>query len=199
MPVKAVIVGNKGNPLSINEDGGIDVTIAQYPAISEARTALPYRSFFLNDVSNDMRVDGSTTNVVFSIIADGDYDYYIKSINVEIADAGAKFNLFGALAALTNGVTFEWFKQDIGTQTIHDGLKDNLDFFRLSDQVPTIIDLSGGGADAVIVHIDLLKLFGMPWGVKLRKGSTDRLSFTVRDDLSAGITTYNTIGYGIRI
>ena len=199
MPVKAVIVGNKGNPLSINEDGGIGITIAQYPAISEARTALPYRSFFLNDVSNDMRVDGSTTNVVFSIIADGDYDYYIKSINVEIADAGAKFNLFGALAALTNGVKFEWFRQDIGTQTIHDGLKDNLDFFRLSDQVPTIIDLSGGGADAVIVHIDLAELFGMPWGVRLRKGTTDRLSFTVRDDLSAGITTYNTIGYGIRI
>jgi hypothetical protein len=37
----------------------------------------------------------------------------------------------------------------------------------------------------------------MPWGLRLRKGTTDKLIFRVRDAL-AGLDIFNAIAYGIR-
>jgi hypothetical protein len=139
--------------------GEIGVVIHTHPPITESRTGLPFRQYFTLDGTptgdNDMLVDGSVIPVEFCIPASPDFDVYVKFIAIKIADAAAKLNKFGALAALTNGVQFEWQSQEIGALTIHDGIKDNLEFFRMSKVIPSIIDLSGGGADAVIVPIDL--------------------------------------------
>ena len=91
----------------------------------------------------------------------------------------------------------EW----VGEQTIHDGIKDNLEFFRLSNggYVPQVIDLSGGGADAIIVFVDLAQVFGNPWGLRLEKGTTDKLLFRINDDIATGIVEFNIIGYGTKI
>jgi hypothetical protein len=64
---------------------------------------------------------------------------------------------------------------------------------------PTIIDLSGGGADAVIVQWDLAKIFGSPWGVKLQGGTTEKLIFRINDNLSVGIDEFNIIGHGTKV
>ena len=197
--IKTHIVGKGGRALKINGEGEISVTTRTHPPLEEEITTIPYRSYFKNGASNDMRVDGSVTNVAFSLNADNSYDYYIKTLSIKIADAGAKFNLFGTLAALTNGVSFTWDSTVLGTSTLHEGIKDNQGFYRLSIQTPSIIDLSGGGADAIIVHVDLSSLFGTPWGVRLRKNTTDKLTFTVKDNLSAGLDTFNIIGYGIKL
>jgi hypothetical protein len=146
-----------------------------------------------------MRVDGSTTNVDFYIKSDNEYDLYIKSLSIKLADAGAAFNEFGNLSALTNGVLIEWFSQDLGEFVIHDGIKDNLEFFRLSKQTPAIIDLSGGGADAVVVTVDIGEIFGNQWGVRLKKNTTEKFILRVRDNLGTGIDTFNVIGYGIKL
>jgi hypothetical protein len=189
----------RGNKLKINGEGELAVTVHTHPPRDEGIESLPFRTYFLNGVSNDMRVDGSSTPVEFSIEADSDYDYFIKSLSVKLSDPSAKLDKFGNLSALTNGVEFIWTSQDVGELVIHDGIKDNLEFFRLSKQKAEIIDLSGGGADAIVVTIDLAEMFGNPWGVRLTKNTTDRLFWRVNDNLGTGIVEFNIIGYGIKI
>ena len=197
--ITARIVGANGQQLKVNGEGEITASIHTHPPTDEKIESLPFRSYFLNAGSNDMRVNGATTPVEFSIDTDADYDYFIKAINIKLADAGAKFNLFGALTALTNGIEFIWRSQSIGELTIHDGIKDNLEWYRLANITPSIIDLSGGGADAVIVTVDMKILFSSNWGVRLTKGTTDKLIFRVNDNLSAGLDEFNIIGYGTKI
>ena len=198
-----IVDGNSGDhKLKINKEGEIGVVVHTHPPIKESRTGLPFRQYFTADGtaagSKDMIVDGSTTAVEFWIPAEAKKDRFIKFISVKLADAGAAFNEFGALSALGNGVEFVWESQAAGELVIHDGIKDNLEWFRLSNQVPTIIDLSGGGADAIVVGIDLAKIFGSQWGLKLTAGTTEKIIFRVNDAL-AGITEFNIIGYGVKV
>lgn len=198
--ITARIIGSNGHELKINGEGELTATLHTHPPREEKVESFPFRAYFRNSSeSNDMRINGLTDPDDFYISADAEYDYFIKVISVKLADAGAKFNLFGALAALTNGVKFSWSNLKTGELIIHDGIKDNLEWFRLSNQVPTITDLSGGGADSIVVYIDLAVIFGTPWGVRLTKGTKDQLSFSVRDNLSAGLDEFNIIAYGVKI
>lgn len=191
------------NRLKINEEGEIGVVVHTHPPVRESRTGLPFRQYFTLDGTpsgdNDMRVNGATNSVEFCISAEPEFDRFVKFISVKLADAGAAFNEFGNLSALTNGVSFEWSSQKVGALTIHDGIKDNLEWFRLSNQVPTIIDLSGGGADSIVVGIDLAKMFGSQWGLKLTKGTNEKLVFKINDNLGTGIDEFNIIGHGTKV
>lgn len=197
--ITAKIIGSSGKALKVNGEGEITVSQHTHPPLDEEIESLPFRSYFLNNGSNDMRVNGATTPIEFSIEADENYDYYIKALNVKLADTGAAFNEFGNLTALTNGVEFIWRSQDIGELTIHEGIKDNLEWFRLANVNPIIIDLSGGGADAVVVTVDLKILFSSIWGLRLKKGTKDKIIFRVNDNLASGIDEFNIIGYGTKI
>jgi hypothetical protein len=202
--IKALLDGwGSGNKLRVQPEGEIGVVVHTHPPISESRIGFPFRQYFTIDGTptgdNDMRVDGSSTPVDFCIPANKDFDVYVGFIAVKLADASAKLDKFGALTALTNGVEFEWQSQEQGTITIHDGIKDNLEFFRMSSVLPSIIDLSGGGADAIIVPIDVSKMFGSPWGVKLTRSTTEKLIFRVNDDLATGLDEFNIIGHGTKV
>lgn len=196
-------IRNSGNALRVQPEGEIGVVIHTHPPSTESRVGLPFRQYFtsngMSTGSKDLRVNGATNSADFYITAQPGYDLYIKFISIKLADPAAKLDKFGALTALTNGIQFLWQSKQLGSLTIHDGIKDNLEFFRMSSATPAIIDLSGGGADAIIVPIDLSKMFGSPWGVKLTKSTTERLIFRVRDDLSAGISEFNIIGHGTKI
>ena len=202
LKVRVVDPNNNGANIAIDNDGSLHVIVHPHPPSKDDITTIPFRQYFtttgLSTGTTDMRVNGSVTNVPYYITAQGDTDIYIKTINVKLADAGAKFNLFGTLAALTNGVEFS-FDYISGQSIIHEGIKSNIAFNRLTNQIPTITDLSGGGADSIIVEINLASLFGLPWGIKLRAGFNDRITFTVKDNLSAGLNEFNIIGYGIKI
>jgi hypothetical protein len=196
--------GNGGDSrLKILDEGEIGVVIHTHPPVRESRTGLPFRQYFTLDGTpsgdNDMRVNGATNPVEFCIAAEPNFDRFIKFISIKLADAGASFSEFGNLSALTNGVSFEWVSQQIGSLTIHDGIKDNLEFFRLSSQVPLIIDLSGGGADSIVVGIDLAKMFGSQWGLKLTAGTNEKLVFRINDNLGTGIDEFNIIGHGTKV
>ena len=200
MSIVSQIKDGKGSPnkLKIGDEGELTVNVGTHPPLDEDRSSIPFRSFFETSAgSSDMIVNGSVTNVSFEINASPTVDRFIKTISIKLADSGARFNLFGALAALTNGVRFVWESQSIGTVVI-DEIKDNVDIFRLSNQTPTIVDISGGGADALIVNINMSDIFSMPFGIKLNKGTKDKLCFVVRDAL-AGLDEYNTVGLGIEI
>lgn len=198
MGVKATLVDAFGNPLKINGEGEIQVTVHTHPPEQESIPSFPIQFDFTDDAgSNNMVINGATTPTKFSVRALDDAELFIKRISVRLGDAGANFNEFGALPALSNGVQWSWVTST-GTVVLKEAIKDNLDWFRMSGQTPVIVDLSGGGADAVVVDLDMTKTFGMPYGIRLRKGSIDELSFTVRDNL-AGITTFNMEAYGITL
>lgn len=195
------------NKVKVNGEGEIGVTIHAHPPIDEQIIAYPFSSWFENNTSNDMRVDGSTTNVEFSINANADVDIFIKTISVRISDNGAALNEFGALSALTNGVEWAYSNSGLGLVMIQDEIKTNLDFIRLGfdtagtgDGVSAYrADVSGAGADTYLPNIDLAKTFGFPWGLRLAKNTTDKLVFIVKDDLSSGLDVFNIKAFGVQI
>lgn len=207
--IKVVLVDGQGsdNPVNINKEGELAVVQHTHPPLNEKIETLPFRSYFRNSAgSNDMRVNGSTTNVNFCINASPTRDIWIKTISVIIQDQGARLDRFGALVALTNGIVFKYTNQAIGEIILHEGIKNNLAFLRLGTSSPAIggvdaykADLSGSGADAYLPVIDMSQTFGMNYGMRLRKGSTDQICFTIRDNLSVGLDRFDIIGYGIQI
>lgn len=213
MPVEFIIRDGWGseNSLKIGNEGEITFTEHPHPPKTETETSYPFRQYFtttgLSTGDNDMIVDGSSTPQEFSIIAGQDRDYWIKSISVLISDPGAALNEFGALSALTNGVDLRFQNQDIGTVVIANEIKTNLDFIRLGTATGSVgtgtdaykLDIAGGGGqDSYMPVIDMTATFGFKWGLRLRKGTTDKIFFNINDAL-AGIATFNVIGYGIQV
>lgn len=207
IPVSIIGANGTGNGAKVNGEGELSVVVHPHPPIDEEVNALPYRSYFENAGSNDMIVNGSSTSVDFSIDASQDYDIYIKSISVIIGDGGTPtLNKFGALTALSSGISFIYFNQLEGDYTLHDGIKTNLEFLRLGESIgfgdsttAALADVSGGGTEkSYMPLIDMAKSYGMAYGLRLVKGTTDKLIFKINDDLT-GLVTFNAIAYGIRI
>jgi hypothetical protein len=210
--ITARIVGEDGKQLKINGEGELSVVIHQHPPIEEDVAGLPFRQYFTTDGlksgSNDMTVNGATNSVDFYITASPDFDIYIKYITVEIGDGGAPaLNKFGALNALSNGVAFYWDTQIEPLYELHEGIKTNKEFIRIASDTGAIgtgtdaylADVSGGGTEkSYLPNIDMKEIYGLPWGLRLRKGTLDKIIFRVQDDLT-GLTTFNAIATGTRI
>ena len=210
--ITARIVGEDGKQLKINGEGELSVVIHQHPPIEEDVAGLPFRQYFTTDGlksgSNDMTVNGATNSVDFYITASPDFDIYIKYITVEIGDGGTPaLNKFGALNALSNGVAFYWDTQIEPLYELHEGIKTNKEFIRIASDTGAIgtgtdaylADVSGGGTEkSYLPNIDMKEIYGLPWGLRLRKGTLDKIIFRVQDDLT-GLTTFNAIATGTRI
>lgn len=211
--IKAQIRGiDNDNSLKIDDEGAISVTVHPHPPINEKIEALPFRQYFTDNGtrtgSSDLAVNGSASYLDFFITASEDYDIYIKYISTEIGDGGTpSLNKFGALSALTNGVGFYWFTQSEGEYELHEGIKTNKEFIRISTDTGAIgtgteaylADVSGGGTEkSYLPNMDISENYGLPWGLRLKKGSTDKLIFRVADNLT-GLTTFNIVAYGIRL
>ena len=214
MPISTTIKDGHGtdNLVQVTPQGAIPVVLAARPPVSDEVFTQPFRQYMTVDgapsSSNDMTVDGSSTNVDFFVPASSTQDIYIKSISIVIGDGGSPaLNKYGALTALSNGVRWDIFTQEDGLNELHDGIKTNLEFIRIGLATAAIgtgtdaflADVSGGGTEkSYLPVINMAQTFGLPFGVRLRRGTTDKLIFTVRDDLSA-LTTHNAICYGIRL
>jgi hypothetical protein len=208
MTIKVHLTDSKGNSkgVRISEEGALQVVAHPHPPSVESLSSIPYREYFKNGASSDMRVNGSTTNVEFSINADQKKDLYIKTISVVISDSGATLSKFGNISALSEGVEIKWQTSELGTTIIADALKTNFDFVRMGLGEPAFGDGTtafrgnnvSGSSEAYIPVIDFQKLFGISYGLRLRKGSTDKLVFTIKDNVST-IDQFDAIAYGIKI
>lgn len=191
--------------VGIDASGNLLVSVDPNPRISR-QTVLPFRSYFLNGESNDMRVDGSSSEVNFEITAHSTRDRYIAVISFVVADANAILSKFGNLTALTNGCRLWFTREDEGELDIHDAIKTNWDLVRLCQGVPaygTAVDAFRsknvvGAAEAYIPVLDL-KTFLPPYGLKLDAASPQKLVMTIRDDLATGMNSFDAIGYGFEI
>ncbi len=208
MSLKVEIIdgAGKGNSTFVLPTGFICVQPTFEPPLTDQKIK-PFRQYLTNGGgaadSNDMIVDGGTTNVNFWVPADQTDDRYITVLSVVIADAGNfAQNAFGALSALTNGCRLFYERASGEEIDIHDALKTNFDFTRLALGRPafgaaaTVFRGTNliGTAEAMLPVVDL-KEFMPPFGIKLDKGTNQRLVLTVKDAL-AGLTTFDIIAYG---
>lgn len=208
--VKAYIIDpTTGDKARVQKEGVLNVVTHPHPPKGETIDPLPFRQYLTDDGTssgdNDMLVDGSTNNVDYYVQANGDYDIYIGRIDILIADASAVLNKFGNITALTNGVLFQHESQRDGITVIHEGLKSNFDFVRLAGGKPPFGDGAGafragnmfGASEGYLPCVDFDEIFNLRWGLRLRKGTNDRIVMRVRDDVT-GIDAFNAQCYGIK-
>jgi hypothetical protein len=199
-----------GRSALVSRERALHVVNHGHPPVGvDTIAAIPYREYFTNSGSSDMAVNGSVTAVDFGLYAIDDHDVYVRTLSVIIGDGGTPaLNKFGALSELANGVEISYKTSRDGTLIVHEGITTNLEFIRLGAATALAIgtgseaflaDVSGGGTEkSYLPTIDLVQAFGLPWGLKLSRGSSDTLNFKVQDDLT-GLITFNVIAYGIRI
>ncbi len=205
MPLTVKVKGNTGNILDVNGEQQIPVVVPPHPPKGESLTAVPFTSYFTNDSdSNDMAVDGISTNVAFCIRAEQTQDVYVRTVSIIIADASQTLQEFGNTnAALTNGCVFRWTSTDLGQLVINDTLKTNFDFIRLCGGLPApgnnylVNNAIATNIEAYIPTLNIADVFGLPYGVRLRKGTKDKLELLIRDDCSA-VDQFDAIGYGLK-
>lgn len=210
LPVK--ISDNTGNEygLKVNEEGTIGVVEHPHPPTADPIFVIPYANFFTSDglpadgTNNDMQVVGSLASPVeFFIQANADTDTYIKNITFEISDSGATLNKFGNITALSNGVVFKWVTQDKGTAIIDTSLKSNYEFIRLCNDKPAFGTTTSsfrasnvnGTSEGYLPRLNVEEMFGIRYGFRLRKGTTDKLVFSVQDN-TTGVDSFNIKAFG---
>jgi hypothetical protein len=199
---KVEITSGGNREATITKDGELNVIQASYPPFVEQKVQ-PFRQYLTADGtsggSNDLGVDGSSTNVDFWIPASTSNDRYITTLSfiVGYAATGKPFQWADG-AALTNGTRL-WYENRRGEHDIHDAIKANQDLFRLSfDPIPTSWEVRHVNANndyGYFVSTDLRKM-GLPFGIKLDAGTTQRLSITIKDNAGTSAVAFNCIGYG---
>ena len=212
MAIKSFVKNENGDILNVDKFGNIYTVERQYPPTDLDIVAIPFRQYFTDNGtstgSNVMAVNGSTNFVDFSINASAEYDIFIKYITCEIGDGGTpSLNKFGSLSALTNGVAWYWDTQQESLYELHEGIKTNKEFIRIASDTAAIgtgteaflADVSGGGTEkSYFPNIDMEEIYGFKYGLRLRKGTLDRLVFRVQDNLT-GLSTFNAIATGTRL
>jgi len=175
-----------------------------------------YREFLTRDgdgVTTDARVNGSLASPVnFYVSAEQDVDIYITSIAISVGASGQQLDDFGGIAnGLTNGLKF--FYQGVnGDIIIGNNIKSGFDIVRLCQGNPAFTDPSAGpfiaanvlgSTEGLFQVLDLRKVFGLPYGVRLNTGSVNKLVMQVRDNITVALpsptTFFDAIAYGTRV
>jgi hypothetical protein len=185
-------------------DEGLLVSTYTSPPLLEQKTKV-FRQYLTDDGTatgtSSMLIAAVATPTTFYVPADTANDRYITTLSFVIADAGASFSKFGAIAALATGceLFYETSKERV---IVHGALRTNWDFVRLALGNPAF-GTGGDGfkakdvegkTDAYIPILDLTKLMP-PFGIKLDAGTTQRIGLTVSDQTDT-IDSFNCIVYG---
>lgn len=197
------LTDGKGNndAVGVTKDQELCTIPASYPPLTQQKVH-PFRQYLTDDGlssgSNDMGVDGSVTNVDFYIPAHETEDRYITTLNFIVAygSSGSPY-LWADATALTNGCRL-FYDSIRGERDIHDGIQSNQDFFRLTfSQIDTTWEVRHVGAlndYGYFITMDLTKL-GLPFGIKLDRGTNQHLTMRIRDNVTDA-DIYNCIAYG---
>ena len=199
-PVK--IVNGNGVEMAVTRDQEALVSVSTYPAFRKQKV-VPFRQYLtvdgLSSGSHDMGISGAVTNVDFFIPASVTDDRYITNISLILGyGTSAQPFQFADSTALTNGIRFFYQSSSQGEIDIHEGIKSNQDFFRIShSQVTSGWEVRGIGAVndyGYFITMDL-DSFVPPYGIKLDAGTTQRLVMCIRDDCT-NADDFSAIAYG---
>ena len=216
MPLPIWLVGPGDRiPAAVDDAGALCVTERGIPSVLAPGDdpVVLFRQDFTDDGTStgsaDFLVDGTAAgNQDFWIPAHATRDIFIRSVSWIIADGGSSLSEFaGTGAVLGNGIRFFWTR-DTEEIDIHPAIIKNLDLVRMGGE-PAFGDgnnafLAGGLSDigtpvsGYMPVIDMEKLFGMRWGLRLRAGTNQKIIVRIQDDLSgAGIDEVGAIAYGL--
>lgn len=204
MPIKSLVYdgGGRGNKAKV-EDGGLLVSLIPHPALLPQKSRIFRQHLTVDGTStgsSDFLVDG-TTPVDFYVEASQTNDTYITNLSFVLAypSSSAIFAEFADdAAALTNGCKLSYGVFAQADIDIHDAIKVNGELMRL-DEGHNLSETRNFLAvnDYGFVSNVNLAAYVPQYGVKLDKGTTQRLKFTVQDDLTASnATLFNCIAYG---
>lgn len=187
-----------------------------YPPLFDENPLRIFREFMsLNGdgVTTDMRVDGSVTPQEFFIDANDEFDTYITSLcfTISAENATITLNEFANLPALTNGCELIFQDSINGDITIAGSLQTNFDLIQMCRFKPTYGLATGSvfkvpsaipGATLPDTIFGVLKFADYGYdreytaGIKLKAGSSDRLTFRINDDIT-GLTTTDILAFDI--
>lgn len=198
-----------GQTWKINGEGVGMVLVHPHPPKEEQDSLIPFSGYMTlnNDgTTTDMRVDGSTTEQVFSIKADRNgskRDRYISSISFIIADAGATLNSFGNIGALSVGCDLVWKRDGFDPVFIGHNLISNFTFVRMAEFYPSFGDSTtafrasnvSGSSEAFVPVVRVGDIFGLQWGMRLRHGTNDRIELIIKDNVT-GVDQFDAQVFG---
>ena len=170
---------------------GISGTVSVLPGAIGSR----YFEYFKYSTSSDMRVDGSSTPVVFTIPISTTDDIFISQIRLFGGGNGIKFGQFLAKnVPLTNGIKVEVKSDDQYKQfPLIKSTEDFKNLFSFPSGNDFRIDVQSG-ADQII------SIFKPDVSSVLRKLGTfstdDYVKITIQDDLTSGVSQLEAISEG---
>jgi len=188
--------------VKVNGDHALYTTQIPYPPVVPQLNK-PFRQYFTDDGtsdgSNSFVVDGSSTDFDFWINATNTDDRYIAQLNFIVGyGATGKPSEWCDGAALTNGFRI-FYEAPEGEIDIHEGVKSNQDMFRLSfAPIPTsweVRHVNAANDFGYFIHMDITKM-GFPFGIKLDKGTNQKLIIRLRDNMTTLTDSFNCIAYG---
>lgn len=147
-----------------------------------------FRGFLENAGSNDMNVDGSVTQVEFSVESGLNVNVWVTGVrflfegsNLEMSTNN--FRRFGNATspnnALTNGILFQTTQSGETVDLFAEPVGFMGDFFTYADDYLNLENSVGTQEDFLSFDFDFEKPVVLPEGI------TDKISVTVRDDLTA--------------
>lgn len=206
--INAKVLDNRLSELEINSPAD---------ALRQSIVFREYLTLNGDGVDFNLIADGSTPKE-FSIIARGDRDIYINSLCFFISGENviADQNEFGAAPALTNGCSLYYVSNDAGVISIDSEIKTNGDLLRIANYTPAFGNLSGtvdrpflmnnvySNADNGYMPVIKLVNYGYEpeyrGGLRLKKGTKDKVVFQINDNLSiltaSQLFVFNCIAYG---
>lgn len=190
----------------VTSNGSLKVSDQRLPDQDDDISEIPLSGFLKDANGNfDARVNGSISPIDFYIQADQYSDIYISSLSFKIADQNAQLNNFGNIPPLTNGIQLIYFSAVTGERILADNLQTNFDIIRICQGLPAFSQgvesfrASNviGGSEGYIPVLRITDNFGLPFGVRLKAGTFDRITIRINDDIT-GIDAFDIFYYGIQ-
>lgn len=186
------------------KDNALLSTSLTYPPFEKQLTK-PFKQYMTvngaSSGSNSMKVDGTTTNVDFYVSADDENDRYITQLNYLIGYGGAAYlyNFVDGGAPLTNGIRI-FYTSVKGENDIESSVKTNGGMLRMCVDSFLPSDWESRNFNAIndygyIGTINLLKMVP-PYGIKLDRGSNQKIIVRIRDNLSSIVDIFNFYAIG---
>ena len=187
---KFFLSDKNGKALEVSPDGHLVTVASGYPTNNPQKIRVFSQMFTTTGLatgSNDLGVSGAATPVEYFIPAIGAIDRYITRISflMGYGSSGEMYEFADSGAALTNGIKVSYFDSFRDEITIMNP-KANYSFMRATGmEVPrTAWETRGFAATGdygYFANIDIAKMLP-PYGVKLDKGTAQRMVITIRDD-----------------
>lgn len=204
-----------GSYLKVNEGGYVLTQSSGLPPKDDRDIQIVYRKFLTlngDGTTTSMLVDGSTTPQLFYVEANPNNDIYITSLSIVVQATGISLgdDFAGDTTGLSNGCRL-YYEDKNGEINIGTNLTTNFDLIRLCQgnpgfgdnanafKIPNLAGKGGKTADGYIPVLDFPEIFGFNYGLRLQRGTTNKLVFEINDNISgtAGLNAeLNIIVYG---